>query len=439
MNQHVREMFLIPKETFLNCMNSASTFQREKIKDINVDQINVSCGPLFAGLKASNSKPESQKTLHDDSPNKKEITRSKFGVKKSAEKSDTSIESNKSTSSPQKTPASDINELPNRVIAPQKNSVTKINALTGKMLNDRPSDKGQVNPPFLPQKAIDSSISTLKPKNKPQKNKELIDQSAEQTIMQKIMGNNEDKQPESEKKSRKLSSSPEKSILQKSFNPPDLELEPQFASDFARTLSNKNSRNPEIRLNSTMLDDSPNKKRSNSAKSISENDDDVFLMDTRDLASNSSESAIQSELSKQDAVKNLNKLFNSKGFLNNPKSAEDEINTSIEKTMASKNRQELDEIERSRSIGSNPIRVSNLANKFGEIHSSARKPRKQVKSLTSKTSDDFYGAKTNSPAKRKTRFEQAKEAHEKRKNKLALGINVPLLDSPKRKRYTHQL
>ena len=209
MNQHVREMFLIPKETFLNCMNSASTFQREKIKDINVDQINVSCGPLFAGLKASNSKPESQKTLHDDSPNKKEITRSKFGVKKSAEKSDTSIESNKSTSSPQKTLTSDINELPNRVIAPQKNSVTKINALTGKMLNDRPSDKGQVNPPFLPQKTIDSSISTLKPKNKPQKNKELIDQSAEQTIMQKIMGNNEDKQPESEKKSRKLSSSPD--------------------------------------------------------------------------------------------------------------------------------------------------------------------------------------------------------------------------------------
>lgn len=49
----VRAMFLIPKEMYFNVINRFTNTQQAQLEEINVDQLNVSCGPLFAGLKTS--------------------------------------------------------------------------------------------------------------------------------------------------------------------------------------------------------------------------------------------------------------------------------------------------------------------------------------------------------------------------------------------------
>ena len=44
-------MFVVPKETYFRLMQNVSEVQKQEIDAINVDQVNVSCGPLLVGLK----------------------------------------------------------------------------------------------------------------------------------------------------------------------------------------------------------------------------------------------------------------------------------------------------------------------------------------------------------------------------------------------------
>lgn len=46
-------MFAVPKEMYFHILDQSSESQKQNLGEINVDQVNVSCGPLFAGLKTS--------------------------------------------------------------------------------------------------------------------------------------------------------------------------------------------------------------------------------------------------------------------------------------------------------------------------------------------------------------------------------------------------
>ena len=69
--QQVKEMFLIPKETFFNCMASANASQQDRMSDVNVEQLNVSCRPLFAGLKSAKLPKLTREMPEMHSPEKK--------------------------------------------------------------------------------------------------------------------------------------------------------------------------------------------------------------------------------------------------------------------------------------------------------------------------------------------------------------------------------
>lgn len=63
----VKEMFVVPKETYFRLMNNVSEVQKQDIEAINVDQVNVSCGPLLVGLKKNTKeKPSNQKKKSEE-------------------------------------------------------------------------------------------------------------------------------------------------------------------------------------------------------------------------------------------------------------------------------------------------------------------------------------------------------------------------------------
>ena len=68
MSENVREMYLIPKETFLRCMEGTNASQRERLQDVNVEQLNVSCGPLFAGVKNESQQDENAESEKREEP-----------------------------------------------------------------------------------------------------------------------------------------------------------------------------------------------------------------------------------------------------------------------------------------------------------------------------------------------------------------------------------
>lgn len=44
-------MFMVPKEIYSRVISNLNSDQKRRVDEINVDQVNVACGPLFAGLK----------------------------------------------------------------------------------------------------------------------------------------------------------------------------------------------------------------------------------------------------------------------------------------------------------------------------------------------------------------------------------------------------
>ena len=47
----VKEMYMIPRDAYIRVISSMDDRQKKKMNEINVEQLNVSCGPMFAGLK----------------------------------------------------------------------------------------------------------------------------------------------------------------------------------------------------------------------------------------------------------------------------------------------------------------------------------------------------------------------------------------------------
>ena len=47
----VKEMFVLPKDTYFSVMQNVSEVQKQEIDAINVDKVNVSCGSLLIRLK----------------------------------------------------------------------------------------------------------------------------------------------------------------------------------------------------------------------------------------------------------------------------------------------------------------------------------------------------------------------------------------------------
>ena len=74
----VKEMFAIPKELYFHIMGKATSDQKRILGDVNVDQVNVSCGPLFAGHKSGKFSQED--TISESEENK--IARTKNRAKK---------------------------------------------------------------------------------------------------------------------------------------------------------------------------------------------------------------------------------------------------------------------------------------------------------------------------------------------------------------------
>lgn len=62
----VREMFAVPKELYFHVMNRATENQKQMLQDVNIDQMNVTCGPLLAGLKKDQKPAEEQETEQPD-------------------------------------------------------------------------------------------------------------------------------------------------------------------------------------------------------------------------------------------------------------------------------------------------------------------------------------------------------------------------------------
>lgn len=72
MTSSIREMYAVPKEMYLHILNNSSKNQKQNLGEINVDQVNVSCGPLFAGLK-TNGLSEPSSTVESSSQYDKDI------------------------------------------------------------------------------------------------------------------------------------------------------------------------------------------------------------------------------------------------------------------------------------------------------------------------------------------------------------------------------
>ena len=162
--------------------------------------------------------------------------------------------------------------------------------------------------------------------------------------------------------------------IENDFEPVDIELEQNFKSDFARSLSEKKKVHPEIRLNSTRISADLNEDEANTLTSEKNagGEDDVFLAETQELNPQGAESLIERALNRKSMPKELGRLFN-KDFSTDDAPAEEQVNSSIEKTLATKNQQERGEIERSRKSTSNPIKVSDLAGRFEKKQSSSER------------------------------------------------------------------
>ena len=438
--QHVKEMFLIPKETFFNCMASGNASQQDRMSEVNVEQLNVSCGPLFAGLKNAKLPKLSSETTEMHSPEKK------------------SADDNHDSASVQlqnvrdkrhvKGIAKEMHTKP-KVLMPEKNPIVNVEALTGKLMDttNANSAKSLVKPltPHVSHedKKLANTSFEIPARDREEKKKKKKKsastsnpQGAEENIMQRILGNlGKDK--------RQTKSMDNSALVENDFEPVDIELEQNFKSDFARSLSEKKKVHPEIRLNSTRISVDSNEDGANtlaSEKNVG-GEDDVFLAETQELNPQGAESLVERALNRQSMPKDLARLFNM-DFSRDDAPAEEQVNSSIEKTLATKNQQEQGEIERSRKSTSNPIKVSDLAGRFEKKQSSSERleiPREtgtKKKKKKGLPADSFYGGKQKkSPPRARTRSEKAKEAHEKRKEKIAQGVDLPLFESPKRKRY----
>ena len=438
--QQVKEMFLIPKETFFNCMETSNATQKDRMNDVNVEQLNVSCGPLFAGLKSANLSKSPDETTKMHSSEKKSTDDTHDS---------TSLQLHKDQDSQSKDVKKEAHSKP-KIIMPEKNPIIKVGALTGKLMDTPSADLAKtLVKPFTPhdsqeeKKLANKSLQTT-PNKKKEKEKEKKSasaskpQGAEESIMQRILGNlRGDKSPT---KRTTSNSDP----AENDFVPVDLELKQNFKSDFARSLSEKEKTHPEIRLNSTRISDSgENRANTLGSEQTVGGEDDVFLAETQEINPQGAESLVERALEKNAGSKKLGRLFTA-DFSRDDKPAEEQVNWSIEKTLATKNQQEKGEIERSRKSTANPIKVADLAGRFEKKQSRSShldiphdSTSKKKRSMSAKA---FYREEEKkSPPRARTRSEKAKEAHNKRKEKIAMGVDLPLFDSPKRVRYVGQM
>ena len=58
----VKEMYVIPKEVYHTIMNELSENEKRLVNSINVDKVNLSYGPLFAGVRKDEDDDEEKKT-----------------------------------------------------------------------------------------------------------------------------------------------------------------------------------------------------------------------------------------------------------------------------------------------------------------------------------------------------------------------------------------
>lgn len=457
MSSEVREMYLIPKETFMNCMSVVNEHQRNRINDVNVDQLNVSCGPLFAGLKTRDFSREEEKmqighenenfdegrNLFDEEdwqlPDKKD-PRSISSLKENdlaKNNARTALPKSASTQQRKKViPMQDGNQaVKNKSSAQTKSFIPtkylKVGKTSQPESNFSFTEKNIASKSVIPgrnskENSRVQNISRAKRKsgnelsfaatsgsdviNYP-KAKAVIDpqtgkiqstvnfgkkgatdvshQSADQTIMNRILG-------------------------EKSFAPKDLEPEKSFASSFARGLKASQQSHPKIRLNSTLL---------RSDEEEEGEADSVFReeQETRRMDSISAEDSVLQSLQKRTPEKESHEHIFSPRTLKEKGTSEEEVNKKISDMLRSnENSQEQEEITRSAAKSRIPRPVSSIASAFD--------------------SSAFYGKRKGSGKKQaRTRSETAKAAHEAQKEKNRQGINVPISDSPKRFRYTHQL
>lgn len=410
MSENVREMYLIPKETFLRCMEGTNASQRERLQDVNVEQLNVSCGPLFAGVKNESQQDENAES--EKREEKKKIALPKVHREISVTpKSDHAFPVKAKEPIKKQSASRASAEIRKVTVAPEKTPSRKIDPITGK-IDDPP--------------AFNARVVRKSDKNKPQPLHQH--KSAEDTVFQRIMskyrGKKVDVLPEPAR-----DSSPEEEGGKNAFTSRKISPPPQFASDFARRLSQKRKGNPLIRLNSTTYE--------------SEGEDNVFAAETRRLSNVPAEKAVEESIQKDNPASLFRNLFPADASRQQP-SAEDQINKSIEKTLRTGNEQEEREIEKSRQKTSSPIRVENLASRFENNDSSIpltkntnlKDSRKKPFAMGTLGVETFYNSKGLSPPKRpRTRSEKELDAHKKRREKIKQGIDIPDSDTPKRVTY----
>ena len=436
MRGDIREMFLIPKETFFSCMKNSSKHQQDRVNDVNVEQLNVSCGPLFAGIKTGVRPQEFKK------PDGDKKSQPDFNDQQSVESQIAPTVKKKNITQPlinnvKKEKIVTISEKPGRKaeLVSAKNSRRSIDPMSGQLI-EAPSGEKRAKPDRkLQNTGINNNI-----------------QSAEKTVLQQIMAQYENKKRRNSTPvvadltadEKKQTYDPPKSLL---FSPPSLRPEPRFSSDFAQSLKRQQRENPEIRLNSTTLPASDDEIDSLPGAS---GDNEVFEAETKKLPNKTAEKSVEDEIrgiNPKNMFKNIFPLYQ-KG---DNSSAEEQINKSIEKTLRTKNDQEKKEIERSRSKTSSPMRVSTLASRYetSAMHipqantSNLANSRKKYVHLGSLGVSQFYADKEKSKKsgarQARTRSETNMEKHLKRREKIAKGIDIPNQDTPKRVRYEHQL
>ena len=62
----VKEMYVIPKEVYHTIMSELSENKKRLVDSINVDQVNLSCGPLFAGVKNGDNEEKKEKEEEEE-------------------------------------------------------------------------------------------------------------------------------------------------------------------------------------------------------------------------------------------------------------------------------------------------------------------------------------------------------------------------------------
>ena len=183
----VKEMYVIPKEVYHTIMSELSENEKRLVDSINVDQVNLSCGPLFAGVKKGDHEEKKEK---EDEEEKEEKTAEEREDDK-MQSADTPIR----LSSPDKRPVFSRENNAGEIVLPLTKTLKKNNS--SRLVQSNNSDQLKVTPSMKRKNRWEIEGSDILRKRSPQKS-QLVTASAEDMVYDNILGKYHQTSPRSD-------------------------------------------------------------------------------------------------------------------------------------------------------------------------------------------------------------------------------------------------